>query len=340
MNYLNSRYLWCFALLIILSTRCKKINYEAVFAVDNIIHQIQDGKDFRSSLQEGIEHPKLPAPIQEHLAEFQKSMNTICPNFNQPAAIIAYLDQVRAFLLYRRAELPNGFVCSTNPKEIFVHQLQKDQGFQFNIHGFGLNHENILPKYERNGTLVDIPKLYTDGNEKLLTIRLNGSNGLPIDENVAKLIIGLDSEYIIPVHQFEQSPFTLSYQSHLAKRGWLPPVYEGTWTGSKGEGLRMESFSASFADTSNCKIRYRVHQQDLGNSPWQANGQSAGITGEDKRIEAIWIELYDCDGYQLEYQGHVENVGDTEWVKMGDMLGSLGSGQRLEALRIKILATE
>jgi hypothetical protein len=201
-----------------------------------------------------------------------------------------------------------------------------------------MTYEELRPRYLRDEVEVDITSLYCQQTEDVFTIQLGGANGLPIDDHVEKFIIGQHNDYFIKIHHSTPNSLGLSYQVHVEKRGWLPVQNEGEWAGTKGEGLRIESFMADFSNPDTCQIHYRIHQKDYGTSEWIPMGEAAGKSGDNKQIEAIKIELINCAGYRLEYQGHVENVGDTDWISAGEWLGSPELNQRVEAIRLKILA--
>ena len=76
-------------------------------------------------------------------------------------------------------------------------------------------------------------------------------------------------------------------------------------------------------------LRYKVHIQDKGWSPFFEEGRFAGTVGESKRIEAIVIEGVD------EYRVHIQDKGWGPWVKAGEIAGTVGEGKRIEAIEIK-----
>ena len=76
-------------------------------------------------------------------------------------------------------------------------------------------------------------------------------------------------------------------------------------------------------------MRYKVHIQDKGWTPFFEEGRFAGTVGESKRIEAIIIEGVD------EYRVHVQDIGWMSWVKAGEIAGTTGEGKRIEAIEIK-----
>ena len=316
---------------------CKKIDYQAVFAIDACKMEIESGGDILTTLTQCARDSRLPGRVQEHIKSKLLNPNDSCFSQGNVAGIRSFIEEIRQFLLYRTRHLPVSIICGVSPAAIYAHQLSADEPFYVTIHGIDLAYQDIVPRYRRNDQEVDITSLYCNVTDSMMTIQLGGPNGLPIDENVQRLIVGRNDDIFVPIYQATPNDLGLTYQTHVARKGWMLPVQEGSWTGTKGEGLRIESFRAEMVDTVACKIRYRVFQQDYGISEWFSIRESAGLTGRDKRIEAIMFETLNCPDYRLEYQGHIENVGDTEWVTTGTWLGDPGKGQRLEALRIKLV---
>ena len=76
-------------------------------------------------------------------------------------------------------------------------------------------------------------------------------------------------------------------------------------------------------------MRYKVHVQDKGWTPFFEEGRFAGTVGESKRIEAVVIEGVD------EYRVHIQDKGWGPWVKAGEVAGTTGEGKRIEAIQIK-----
>ncbi len=324
-----------FALLI----NCKKINYEAVFAIDDCKRSILDGEAIVSSIRKLSDREIIPIEIKSHLIDLiNQNANTDCFDISNEKSILNHLEGIRFYLLYRKSELSKSLICSINPGELYAHQLDEVNATYLTITGINLTYEEMRPRYLRNGSEVDITSLYCQQDNNEFTIQLGGPNGLPIDQSVDKLIIGEYDDFLINVYHSTPNTLGLTYQAHVEKRGWLPPKKEGEWVGTKGEGLRIESFLADFNQTDTCKFHYKIHQKDYGTSEWIPMGTAAGKSGDKKQIEAIQIELINCSGHRFEYQGHIENVGDTDWIKEGEWLGSPELGQRLEAIKIKILA--
>lgn len=104
-------------------------------------------------------------------------------------------------------------------------------------------------------------------------------------------------------------------------------ITKDTIIGTVGKGLRLEALKIASGDT---VYLYRVHQKDIGWSPWCVNGQWAGQKGKGKQIEAVEIKVAD-----IAYLAHVQGTGDTIWVADGMIAGTTGERKRVEAVRIK-----
>ena len=97
----------------------------------------------------------------------------------------------------------------------------------------------------------------------------------------------------------------IKYQVHVQNEGWMEPVLNGAFAGTKDKAQRIEAI----------KI-------------WLVDDAGEAVTG-----------------YSVEYRGHVENVGDVpqtagDWYADGAQLGTVGASQRLEALEVKIVKTK
>ena len=317
---------------------CKKIDFVAVDLIDETI-QILPDNNLTSYLYDFAQDEKLPSPISEHvqkiLIEAADQNCSLDKNKNQ---IYHFLNDLKSYLLYRTQELPDYLICNSSADKIQLYKLNPGETFELTITGVGLDYDNLSPSYINSDQIqIDIPSLYCDQIDQSMILRLGGSNGLPMNESVKSIYLGQHKEWSIPVIHTPLSPYGLTYQVHVEKKGWMSPVGEGQWAGTRGEGLQMEAIKIVLENSKSCVLEYRIKAFGENSTDWMKPDDVAGDTGEAKKIEAIWIQLLNCSDYAVEYQGHIENVGDTEWIRSGNVLGKENSNQRIEAIRIRIV---
>ena len=129
------------------------------------------------------------------------------------------------------------------------------------------------------------------------------------------------------------------YRTYVQKKGWLPWVSNGTFSGTKGESLRMEALKIGLIDVTGT-VKYRAYVQKEGWQAWKQNEAMAGTKGENKRLEAVQIKL---DGnvsldYSIWYRVYAQKFGWMGWTSNGQSSGTSGYGYRLEGMQIKLLS--
>jgi uncharacterized protein YjdB len=149
----------------------------------------------------------------------------------------------------------------------------------------------------------------------------------------------------------------------------------GEFVGSPGSDEPLVKFAIELtgAASSQYRLRYRAHVEDLGDSDWLEAGQ---FHGPSKPVEAIWIELTrdlctitvqverlgelrkgdgmwagsrgqglrleafglrsKIEGLGFRYMGHVEGQGDTAWRDDGEFVGTPGKAKALEGFAIEL----
>lgn len=142
----------------------------------------------------------------------------------------------------------------------------------------------------------------------------------------------------------------LSYQSHLAHRGWESNWSQnGETSGTVGLSLSMQAIRIKLTGTiSNYyDIYYRVHSQHFGWLDWAKNGEAAGTQGYSYRAEAIQVRLIEkgkpSPGQtarsfrvappKITVEGHVSHVG---WVSRNRLTNSINytnQNKQFEAIR-------
>ena len=98
----------------------------------------------------------------------------------------------------------------------------------------------------------------------------------------------------IPVHAATPSIY---YRSHCQNIGWAAYAYNGAFSGSIGQSLRMESLEIRISGISG-SVQYEAHVQNIGWQGWKQNGEWCGTTGQGLRMEAIEIKLVAKSGSQ------------------------------------------
>jgi uncharacterized protein YjdB len=141
----------------------------------------------------------------------------------------------------------------------------------------------------------------------------------------------------------------VNYMTHVQNYGDQSYVYDGSVSGTSGEGLRLEGIRIKLNDELTGEsggIRYLTHVQDYGwqgdqndSSTWKKDGEFSGTSGEGKRLEAIQLELYGdvAESYDIYYRVHVQNFGWLDWAKNGAVSGTTGYGYRLEGIQIVLV---
>lgn len=130
----------------------------------------------------------------------------------------------------------------------------------------------------------------------------------------------------------------LSYNAHVANRGWLDAVDEGQMAGTTGKNLPMEAFEAAlFWDGHDAGIRMRAAGADSVWSEW--GEKTAGTTGRGLALHAIAVELTGdaAASYDIYYRVHIANEGWLDWAKNGQGAGSLGTANAIQAYEMVLV---
>ncbi|MFD1393830.1 C39 family peptidase [Lacticaseibacillus jixianensis] len=134
---------------------------------------------------------------------------------------------------------------------------------------------------------------------------------------------------------------SLTYQTHVAYKGWLAPSKPGAVSGTMGEARRVEALRIKLILPSGISggLNYQTHVQNIG---WQkpvGNGQLAGTTGRSLAVQALRVNLTGAvaNQYSIYYRAHVQNVGWTAYAKDGEAVGSTGMNWRIEAIQIALV---
>ena len=141
---------------------------------------------------------------------------------------------------------------------------------------------------------------------------------------------------VIPAYAATPSIY---YRSHCQNIGWAAYAYNGAFSGSIGQSLRLESLEIRISGMSG-SVQYEAHVQNIGWQGWKQNGEWCGTTGQSLQMEAIKIKLAGeiAKYYDVVYRAHVQNIGWQDWKKNGEVAGTTGQGLRMEAIEIKLVA--
>ena len=93
----------------------------------------------------------------------------------------------------------------------------------------------------------------------------------------------------------------VKYQVHVQNEGWMEPVLNGDFAGTKDKGQRIEAIKIWLVDdageaVTGYSVEYRGHAQDVGDLPqvageWYTDGAQLGTVGDSKRLEALEVKI-------------------------------------------------
>lgn len=220
-----------------------------------------------------------------------------------------------------------GIYCGAYFYKAYMKGVHEDVQSLWWIAGYGKN--SGVPEYAYKPN----PGFEYDGWQYTSVKRFNGISG------------GVDtSEWYVPFDAVETP--SIAYRAHVQNKGWMAPVSNGEWAGTRGQSLRLESIKITPPE--GMELEVTAHIQDIGDKVYKGikKGQSSGTgsstndpiigtVGKSKRLEAITIRATkNTTGKKLQYQGHGQNYGDTKVCNEGEMCGTKGKSLRLEAIRI------
>ena len=108
----------------------------------------------------------------------------------------------------------------------------------------------------------------------------------------------------------------ITYQVHVQNKGWTEPVSDGTFAGTTGKGLRIESIRILLDNLEDYDVYYRGHVQNRGDLPqengewgWVKNGEDLGTTGSSLRLEELQVKIVRRDTDLSAYNELIETIG-------------------------------
>ena len=134
----------------------------------------------------------------------------------------------------------------------------------------------------------------------------------------------------------------ITLQGHVAYDGWLDPVGEDEWCGTRGQSKQLEALKINTE-----KAGFTIDEIDL-HIAWDgwksykkpSKDEVLGTTGEKKAIECIRIKALKEDGSpRLRFRVHQSMFGDTCWTLSDGIstLGSVGQSLPLEAIEMELI---
>lgn len=186
------------------------------------------------------------------------------------------------------------------------------------------------------GGFRDIAKTPYEAIENIHSGMHYGVGGYATDPNYAKKISSVIRTY--GLEQLDDEP-SLSYRTHVEKKGDQSWVREGQMSGTSGQRLRLESLQIKLDNQVGSSIEYQTHVEKNGWMNWTSDGKRAGTVNQGKRLEAVKIRLNGLvsENYDVYYRVHAENFGWLDWSKNGEPAGTEGYGYRLEAVEIQLV---
>lgn len=141
---------------------------------------------------------------------------------------------------------------------------------------------------------------------------------------------------------FKYQDASVSYQSHVQNKGWMPSVNNGQISGTVGNSLRLEALKLKISNNPlafSGNVEYQTHSQYIGWQNWKSNFNMAGTEGQGLRAEAVKIRLTGdlALHYNVYYRAHCQTYGWQNWVKDGEVAGTTGKGKQMEAIQVKII---
>lgn len=126
----------------------------------------------------------------------------------------------------------------------------------------------------------------------------------------------------------------LSYQTHVASKGWGTWNSEGIFSNPLDQKLDIQAIKIDFAG---CKVHYAVYFNETeGWSAEVAAPEMAGTTGKGKPITGVKIRLDEAGAkdFDILYRLHTFDDTWTPWAKNGEEL--LSGGVKLNSLQIEL----
>lgn len=130
---------------------------------------------------------------------------------------------------------------------------------------------------------------------------------------------------------------TVNYQTSTAQNGWATTVKNGAVSGTTGQSLVVESFSANISGVDGLSIQYNAHVSNVGWQGYVDAGSSVGKSGE--QIEAIQMKLTGSLSkyYNVWYRVYNSKHGWLDWAKNGESAGTSKLSTGIEAVQVVVL---
>lgn len=149
----------------------------------------------------------------------------------------------------------------------------------------------------------------------------------------------------------ENDTYSVRYETHVQRYGWMSTVADGTMAGTINESKRVEAVhiwidkntkdeqGQPIAIKLSNAIGYSAYVQGCGWMSDVSDGTMSGTSNESKRMEAIRIYLKGdmANLYDIYYRVHVQSYGWLHWAKNGEPAGTSGYSKRMEAMEIQLI---
>ena len=132
--------------------------------------------------------------------------------------------------------------------------------------------------------------------------------------------------------QLDMARPLLCFETHVARKGWLPPSAEGEVNGVVDEKLSVQAIRIYFL-RSEWSVRYAVYYPKEGWTAEVGNKKTAGTVGKGKPVYGLKIML-DQDDLSVCYRVHDFDGNWSEWASDG---GELISKAALNGVEIKVV---
>ena len=125
----------------------------------------------------------------------------------------------------------------------------------------------------------------------------------------------------------------LCYQSHQAKKSWLPVNIEGDISGVLNEKLSLQALRIYFSDPFR-DVSYAIYYPKEGWTKEVSNKTMAGITGKNKAFYGFYARL-SGDDYDIFYRVHNFNNEWSPWQKNGNKI--ISTEHMLDGIQLRVV---
>lgn len=123
------------------------------------------------------------------------------------------------------------------------------------------------------------------------------------------------------------------YEVHVQNEGWMKPVSNGDFAGTRAKSQRVESIKIHLENMPGYDVYYQGHVQNVGDIPqiagdwgWVKNGEELGTTGSSLRLEELTVKIVKREDVTFNNAGTfgpktgVEVVDDNVTINKSDVI--------------------